>query len=140
MNIQLKKTWHTTQLEYFHFINLHSIGARISYSKHFIDDAVLYELESYPVISDKWSGFVNLSTSSKSDFYQNYGANASAFYTAAKWIEIEGGFRYSSFNTSDFISYVIGLTSYRNQFYINARAFLGPKTNNGFYSKLSVKC
>ncbi|MCT4699597.1 YaiO family outer membrane beta-barrel protein [Tenacibaculum haliotis] len=127
-----QKSWHTTQLEYMNFIGKHSFGARVTYSKHFIDNAVLYELESYPVFSDKLYSFINVSTSSKSDFFQKLGVRASVYYTVVKWLEIEGGFRYLSYETNDFISYVIGATSYRNKFYLNVRAFIGPKIKDAF--------
>ncbi len=126
------KSWHTIQLEYMKFLEKYSLGARVTYSKHFVNDAVLYELESYPVFSDKMYGFINISASSKADFFQNYGVKASLFYTVVKWIEVEGGFRYLSYNTDNFLSYVIGATSYQNKFYLNARVFLGPKINGDF--------
>lgn len=50
--------WNTFQLGYMKFIGKHSVGARVTYSERFTDDATLYELESYPVISDKMYGFV----------------------------------------------------------------------------------
>lgn len=129
----LKKSWNTSRLEYMRFIGAHAIIARVSYSKRFINDALLYELESYPVFSKKLYGFVNLSNSAKSDFFQNFGTSASLFYSATKWIEVEGGFRYFSYNNNvEALSYVFGLTSYVNKFYLNARTFIGPKVENTY--------
>ncbi|WBX73163.1 YaiO family outer membrane beta-barrel protein [Tenacibaculum pacificus] len=127
-----QKTWHTTQLEYMNFIGMHSVGVRVTHSKRFIDDAFLYELESYPVFNQKTYGFVNVSGSSKSDFFQNLGIKSSIYYTVLKWLEVEAGFRYLSYNTDDFTSYVIGVTSYQNKFYLNARVFIGPKIGDDF--------
>lgn len=127
-----QKSWNTSRLEYIRFIGLHSLTGRVSYSKRFSDNAVLYELESYPVFSKKSYGFINLSTSKKTDFFQNLGIKASVFYAVTKWIEIEGGVRYLKYQQSDFTSYVFGLTSYQNKFYLNTRAFVGPKLENTF--------
>ena len=71
-----------------------------------------------------------MSTSKKTDFFQSFGVRASVFHTITKWIEIEGGFRYLNFRHADFTSYVFGLTSYQNKFYLNARAYIGPKVEN----------
>ncbi len=129
----LKKSWNTSQIEYSRFVGANAIIARVSYSKRFVDDALLYELESYPVFSKKLYAFVNFSTSEKADFFQNFGTSASLFYGVTKWVEVEGGFRYFSFNDNvEALSYVVGLTSYVNRFYLNARTFIGPKTNDKF--------
>ncbi len=125
-----QKTWNTTRLEYLRYIGVNTVTARVSYSNRFVDDAILYELESYPVFSKKSYGFINLSTSKKTDFFQSFGIRASVFYTVTKWIEVEGGFRHLNYRHADFTSYVFGLTSYQNKFYLNARAFIGPKVEN----------
>ncbi|QXP60352.1 YaiO family outer membrane beta-barrel protein [Olleya sp. HaHaR_3_96] len=129
----LTKSWNTSQVEYTRFVGAHSISARVSYSQRFFDNALLYELEAYPVFSKKLYGFINLSTSAKSNFFQNFGTSASIFYGATKWVEVEAGFRYFSFNNNvDALSYVFGLTSYVDKFYLNARTFIGPEINNKF--------
>ncbi|UAM98575.1 YaiO family outer membrane beta-barrel protein [Polaribacter litorisediminis] len=124
----LKNSWNTTQVAYTRFVGANAIIARVSYSQRFFDEAFLYELESYPVFSNKLYALVNLSASASSNFFQNYGASASIYYGATKWIEIEGGFRYFSFSDNvEALTYVFGLTSYVNKFYLNARTFIGPK-------------
>ncbi|WP_233901727.1 YaiO family outer membrane beta-barrel protein, partial [Tenacibaculum piscium] len=133
-----KKSWHTTQLEYMKFTGGHSFGARVTYGKRFIDSAILYELESYPVFSNKFYSYINVSTSSKSDFFQKFGLKTSIYYAVFKWIEIETGFRYLSFNKANFTTYIAGATSYYNKFYLNARIFIGPKIEDDFIQNYQI--
>ncbi|WP_370425193.1 YaiO family outer membrane beta-barrel protein [Tenacibaculum dicentrarchi] len=127
-----KKTWHTKQLEYMKFVGAHSFGVRVTHSKRFTNDAILYELESYPVFSKKCYSYVNVSTSSNADFFQKLGIKASVYYSVLKGIEMEVGFRYLTFDTVSFTTYIVGITSYVGDFYLNAGVFIGPEIASGF--------
>ncbi|WP_299215088.1 YaiO family outer membrane beta-barrel protein [uncultured Dokdonia sp.] len=127
----VQKSWNTTSVQYQHYFGHHAVIARINYSDRFTNEGALYELEAYPVFSEKWYGFINLNASN-TDFYQNYGVSMSSFHALGKGFEGEGGFRYFDFDTNDFFSMVIGVTKYTGKFYLNGRAFLGPKKEDTF--------
>jgi len=127
-----QKTWNTTSIEYLHYFGLSAATARITYSDRVAKEGVLYEIESYPVLSKKWYTFVNFSVSSKSDFFQNYGSKVSLYHTLNKGIEIEAGFRYLKFDEDSFFTSIGGLSIYKGNYYINFRAFIGPKSEDKF--------
>ena len=127
----IQKSWNTTSLEYQRYIGLTSLTARVNYSKRFFDDGMLYQLESYPVLSKNLYFFASVSYSD-TEFFQNYGVSLSGYYNIGKGFEVEGGFRYLEYDADEFFSTVLGLTKYTGNFYINARAFLGPKTQDTF--------
>jgi len=127
-----QKTWNTTSIEYLHYFGLSAATARITYSDRVAKEGVLYEIESYPVLSKKWYTFVNFSVSSKSDFFQNYGSKVSLYHTLNKGIEIETGFRYLKFDEDSFFTSIGGLSIYKGNYYINFRAFIGPKSEDKF--------
>jgi len=127
-----QKTWNTTSIEYLHYFGLSAATARITYSDRVAKEGVLYEIESYPVLSKKWYAYVNFSVSSKSDFFQNYGSKVSLYHTLNKGIEIEAGFRYLKFDEDSFFTSIGGLSIYKGNYYINFRAFIGPKSEDKF--------
>jgi len=127
-----QKTWNTTNIEYLHYFGLSAATVRFTYSERAIKEGLLYEIESYPVLSKKWYGYVNFSVSSKSDFFQNYGSKISLYHTLNKGIEIEAGFRYLNFDEDSFFTSIGGLSLYKGNYYINLRAFIGPKFKDEF--------
>ena len=127
----IQKSWNNSFLEYQRIIGRSAYLARVNYSNRFFTDDVLYEIEGYPVFNDKFYTFLNLNFSS-GEFYQVFGASASAYHAIGNGYEIEGGFRYLDFETDEYLSGVIGLTKYISQFYLNARGFLGPQKEETF--------
>jgi len=127
-----QKTWNTTNIEYLHYFGLSAATVRFTYSDRAIKEGLLYEIESYPVLSKKWYGYVNFSVSSKSDFFQNYGSKISLYHTLNKGVEIEAGFRYLNFDEDSFFTSIGGLSLYKGNYYINLRAFIGPKFKDEF--------
>jgi len=127
-----QRTWNTTSIEYLHYFGLSAATARVTYSDRVVKKGVLYEIESYPVLSKKWYGHVNFSVSSQSDFFQNYGSKISLYHTLNKGIEIEAGFRYLNFDEDSFFTSIGGLSLYKGNYYINLRAFIGPKIDSKF--------
>lgn len=127
----IQKSWNTSSIQYQTYLGHHAVIARVNYSQRFVNDGALYELETYPVFSKKWYGFINVNASN-ADFFQNFGVSVSSFHGLGKGFELEGGFRYNDFDTNSFFSTVVGLTKYTGRFYLNGRAFLGPEIGNTF--------
>ncbi|RZS99106.1 YaiO family outer membrane beta-barrel protein [Aquimarina brevivitae] len=127
----VQQSWNTTSLEYQKTIGLTAVIARATYSDRFFTDGMLYQLEAYPVFTDRIYAFAEVSYSD-ADFFQNYGVSLSGYFGIGKGYELETGFRYLDFDTDDFFSVTIGLTKYVGRFYINTRSFLGPKIDDNF--------
>lgn len=126
-----QKPWNSISTEYMRYFGASSVAGRVTYSNRQSGEGVLYELESYPVFSKKLYGNALVSFS-EGGFYQKYGASASLFRALNYGFEAEGGVRYLSYEQEDFTSITLGLTKYLGPFYLNGRAFLGPKTQTNF--------
>lgn len=119
-------SWYALSAEYQHnFRDLALIG-RVTYSDRSYNDGSLYEIEAYPVFSEKMYAFANLGISDGS-IYPDYRASASVFYNFATSFEAEAGFRSLFYNDNDYFTAIAGLTAYTGRFYLNARAFVGPE-------------
>lgn len=118
--------WHTISAEFQHNLNRTAVIGRINYSEREISSGSLYEVEAYPVFSEKAYGFVNAGFSNGSVF-PKFRSSASFYYNFAKILEGELGGRILHFDETSYFSGIIGLTAYHGNFYFNARTFLGPR-------------
>jgi YaiO family outer membrane protein len=119
-------SWYALSAEYQHNFNNLSLIGRATYSDRSYNSGSLYEIEAYPVFSDKMYGFANLGIS-EGQIYPDYRASASIFYNFATAFEFEAGFRSLFYNDNSYLTAIAGLTAYTGKFYLNARAFAGPE-------------
>ncbi len=118
--------WHTINAEYLHYFNRTAVIGRVHYTDRGYDQGYLYELESYPVFSDKvyaqlTAGFSN------GNLYPEFRGSASLFLNFLKIFEGELGGRLLHFSDQDYFTGIVGLTAYQGKFYLNLRSFLGPE-------------
>ena len=125
-NYSRSDSWYALSAEYQHnFSNLALIG-RATYSDRSYNDGSLYEIEAYPIFSEKLYAFANLGIS-EGNIYPDYRASASIFYNFASSFEAEAGFRSLFYNDNSYFTAIAGLTAYTGRFYLNTRAFVGPE-------------
>ncbi|NJW51559.1 YaiO family outer membrane beta-barrel protein [Salinimicrobium oceani] len=125
-NYSRNNSWYALSAEYQHnFPHLALIG-RATYSDRSYNDGSLYEIEAYPIFSDKMYAFANLGFS-EGQIFPDYRASASLFYNFATSLEAEAGFRSLFYNDNSYFTAIAGLTAYTGKFYLNARAFIGPE-------------
>lgn len=118
--------WYVLSAEYQHnFSNLALIG-RATYSDRFYNSGSLYEIEAYPIFSERMYAFANLGIS-EGKIFPDYRASASFFYNFATSFEAEAGFRSLYYNDNSYFTAIAGLTAYTGKFYLNTRAFVGPE-------------
>ncbi|WP_083961637.1 YaiO family outer membrane beta-barrel protein [Salinimicrobium terrae] len=118
--------WYVVSTEYQHnFSNMALIG-RLTYSDRSYNDGTLYEIEAYPIFSEKLYAFGNVGFPDGSVFPE-FRASASAFYNFAPSFEAEIGFRSLTNDSNTHFIGIGGLTTYTGKFYLNARAFIGPE-------------
>lgn len=124
-----KDDWQTISPEFQHNFNRTAVIARVNYTDRSYDDGILYELEAYPVFSDRVYSFVNIGVSDGTVF-PDMRASASLFVNFLRKFEFEGGARLLHFSDQDYLTGIAGLTMYAGKFYLNGRAFIGPERNN----------
>lgn len=118
--------WYVISGEYQHnFSNLSLIG-RTTYSDRSFNDGILYEIEAYPIFSEKFYAFGNVGFSDGSIF-PDLRLSASGFYNFAPSFEAEVGFRSLIYGGNNHFTGIAGITTYTGKFYLNARAFIGPE-------------
>lgn len=118
--------WYVLSTEYQHnFSNMSLIG-RVTYSDRSFNDGTLYEIEAYPIFSEKIYAFGNLGFSNGTIF-PDFRASASVFYNFAPSFEAEVGFRSLNYAGNNHFTGIGGITTYTGRFYLNARAFIGPE-------------
>lgn len=118
--------WNLLSLEYQHNFDRTAVIGRVNYTDRGYDDGQLYEIEAYPVFSDRFYAFANLGFSND-DIFPDFRTSASLFYNFASNFEAEVGSRVLFYDDSSYFSGIIGLTAYSGKFYLNLRSFLGPK-------------
>lgn len=121
--------WHTVSPEFQHNFGPHAVIARLNYVDRAYDDGLLYELEAYPVFSEKLYAMLNFGYSDGSLFPELRGS-ASIFINFLKKFEAEAGARLLHFSEKNHLTGIAGLTMYQGKFYLNLRAFIGPEKND----------
>ena len=121
-----RDTWQTYIAEYQHSFQRTVVLGRVNYTDRGYDQGTLYELEAYPVFNDRFYAFTNIGFSDGS-LYPDLRGSLSVYYNFAHFLEAEAGGRLLHFSNKDFFSGILGLTAYQGRFYLNTRAFLGPK-------------
>ena len=121
--------WHSISGEYQHNFGGTATLARVTYSDRGTRDGTLYEVEAYPVLTEKLYTFVNFGFSN-GELFPDLRGSLSIFYNFAKVFEAEVGGRVQKYNEDSFYTGILGLTLYHNKFYFNARTFLGPEIND----------
>ncbi len=124
-----RESWQTISPEFQHFFNSTAVIARLNYTDRGYDQSTLYELESYPVFSNKVYAFLNLGISDGT-LYPDLRSSASLFVNIFSIFELETGARLLRFSGENFYSGILGLTMYKGKFYVNTRLFLGPEFND----------
>ena len=117
--------WHLAALDYTRQTKLGSMAARVNFANRFRTDALQFEVDAYPRISDLFYTYVNLGISSDSGIFPQYRAGFSLFANLPASFEADAGFRYLAFNEDTFI-YTLGLGKYYKNYWFNFRTYLKP--------------
>lgn len=121
--------WQSYSAEYQHSFGKTVMLGRATYTDRSYDQGSLYELEAYPVFSDKFYAFTNIGFSDGS-LFPDFRSSISLYYNFAKAFEAEAGGRLLHYSDRDFFTGILGLTLYTGNLYLNFRSFLGPERAN----------
>lgn len=124
-----KKPWNTFSLEYQRNIGATAVIGRTTFSDRRYDDGILYEIEAYPVFSERFYAFANIGLSD-SGIFPDFRSSLSVYYNFAEIFEAEVGSRLQAFGSNNYFTGIAGLTAYSGKFFFNSRVFLGPERNN----------
>ncbi|MHA6280069.1 YaiO family outer membrane beta-barrel protein [Salinimicrobium sp. CAU 1759] len=125
-NYSRNDSWYGLSAEYQHNFSRFALIGRATYSDRSYNNGSLYEVEAYPIFSEKVYAFANIGIS-EGKIFPDYRASASVFFNFASSFEAEAGFRSLFYNDNSYFTGIAGLTAYTGSFYLNARAFVGPQ-------------
>lgn len=121
-----REDWQNYIFEYQHNFNKTTLLGRVTHSDRGFDRGQLYELDIYPVITEKLYLFGSLGISS-GDLFPDVKASTSVFYGFVEGFEGEAGAKLLNINGTSYFTGILGLTNYIGKFYLNLRAAIGPK-------------
>ena len=122
-------SWNNGSLEYQHNFGRTPVLARVSYTDRSYDQSLLYELEAYPVISNRFYLYTNLGVS-EGTLFPDFRSSVSLYYNFATAFEGEIGGRLLNFQGKGHATAIAGISLYSGKFLFNARGFLGPVRQN----------
>lgn len=123
--------WYAMSAEFQHNFSRLSLIGRATFSDRSYDQGSFYEIEAYPIISEKFYAFGNIGISNGTIF-PDFRASASLYYNFAPSFELETGFRSLFYGENIFLTAIAGLTAYTGKFYLNTRAFIGPRLHDKY--------
>ena len=116
-----------------------SVIGRLQYANRFSINGVQFNLDAYPSIANGLYAYLNAGYSDAS-IYPGYRFGASLYNSLPRAFEIEGGFRYLNFSTSETYIYTASLTKYRGSYMFTGRTYFVPSSNgNSLSGNLSVR-
>lgn len=116
-----------------------SVIGRLQYANRFSINGVQFNLDAYPSIANGLYAYLNAGYSDAS-IYPGYRFGASLYKSLPRAFEIEGGFRYLNFSTSETYIYTASLTKYRGSYMFTGRTYFVPSSSgNSLSGNLSVR-
>lgn len=125
-NYSYNDSWNNLSAEYMRKINRTPALARISLVDRGYDRGMLYEIEAYPVLNDRFYAFVATGVSN-GKIFPDFKTNLSLYYNFWKVFEGEVGGRLQAYESNSYFTAIGGLSVYHGNFYYNLRVFIGPE-------------
>jgi YaiO family outer membrane protein len=110
-----------------------SVIGRINYANRFLENGVQYEVDMYPRFADGLYAYLNAGYS-KDNIFPDYRLGASLYYSLPFSFEIDAGFRYLNFGSSDVVIYTGALGKYYSNFWFSLRSYITPSNSLASYS------
>ena len=123
------ESWNNFTAEYLRNLHRTAVIARINYVDRGYEQGTLYELEAYPVFSDRFYAFTNIGASNGKVFPEIH-SSLSLHYNFLKNTEAEIGGRIQNYESNSYFTAIAGLSLYQGNFYFNIRSFFGPERLN----------
>lgn len=122
--------WHIAGVDYTRQGSFGTVTGRVNYANKFAMDAMQFEIEAYPRISDVFYTYVNAGISDDKGIFPEFKAGFSLFANLPKGFEAEGGFRMLSFSGDQTWTYTASLGKYYKNLWFNLRAYITPDRDN----------
>jgi Putative Zn-dependent protease, contains TPR repeats len=127
---QFPDPWHLLAVDYTRQTRVGSFTGRINYANRFAKTGMQYELESYPIFSKTFYGYLNVGYSDDTiGVMPKWKGGGSLYANLPKAFETELGIRYLYFKSDVFV-YTLYVGKYYKSFLFGARTYLTPNNTN----------
>ncbi len=126
---QFDDPWHLASIDYSRQTKIGSIVARVNYANRFNNNALQFEVDAYPSISETFYAYVNAGFSDDAGIFPEYRAGFSLYANLPWALEAEAGFRLLGFDDQTWI-YTASIGKYYKSFWFNFRTFLTPSNSS----------
>ena len=126
-----KAPWHLLSAQYIRFTDRGPVMARFNYAHRFSQNGGQVEVEAYPRLSKNLYSYVEMGVSPNFPVFPKFRTGGSLYAILPKQFEVEGGLRYLQFNSPNLI-YVLGLSKYQGNFFLNTRSFFAQNGTNSY--------
>lgn len=123
----INQHWHLGSLEYKYITGFGPLIGRVNYGSRLGSSGVQFEADAYPTISKRIYNYISIGVSSAVPVFPKFRAGYSFYLNLPHGIETEAGIRYLKFDENVFI-YTGGISKYLGNWFINARTFIAPST------------
>lgn len=124
---QIFEPWDFYELQLSRQTPFGSAIGRLQYANRFSQNGVQFNLDTYPSITSGFYAYLS-GGYSNSSIFPRFRFGFSLYKSLPFALEIEGGFRYLSFTTSETYIYTASLTKYRGSYMFTGRSYFVPSS------------
>lgn len=125
--------WDFIELQLNRRTGLGSVIGRVQYANRFSTDAVQFNVDAYPTITEGLYAYLNLGYS-PSSIFPRFRLGTSLYKSLPAAFEAEAGFRYLDFVSSDVWIYTVSLSKYYGNYLFTGRSYFVPSGEGNSHS------
>lgn len=125
--------WNFYELQYSRETQYGSVIGRLQYANRFSTSGTQFNIDTYPSIAKGLYAYVSAGFSN-SEIHPGFRFGASLYKSLPGAFEIEGGYRYLNFTTSETYIITSSLTKYYGSYMFTGRAYFLPSSNGNTLS------
>ncbi|WP_298391551.1 YaiO family outer membrane beta-barrel protein [Hydrotalea sp.] len=124
---QFNNPWHLASIDYGRTTSIGLVTGRLNYANRFNENALQFEIESYPHISKIFYSFINFGyTGNNNGVFPQWRGAFSLYANLPKSFEAEMGLRYLQFGNNPTWLYTAYAGKYYKNWLLGARAYIIP--------------
>ncbi|MDX1585837.1 MAG: YaiO family outer membrane beta-barrel protein [Balneolaceae bacterium] len=135
---QIFDPWNFWEVQLSRQTGYGSVIGRVQYANRFSTNGMQFNVDAYPSLTEGLYGYVSAGYSSAT-IYPDFRFGLSLYKSLPSSFEVEGGFRYLNFSSSETTIYILALSKYWGNYLFTGRTYLVPSSagNSQSFSLLS---
>lgn len=124
---QIFDPWNFWEVQLSRQTGIGSIIGRVQYANRFSTNGVQFNLDAYPSLTEGLYAYISAGYSDAS-IYPDFRFGLSLYKSLPSAFELEGGFRYLDFGSSETAIYTVSLSKYWGNYLFTGRTYLVPSS------------